>query len=94
MVNYADAMPNRVSMTAAEWVALLIDRGPALREAGVLEVSAESGFFARLTIAPPPLITIAPGTSSSEGDPLSDPATYPGGVVPGYSFEHEIGDDE
>lgn len=70
----------------AQLLDLLIDRAPKLREAGVLRVQLEG--LLSFELAP-----VAPEIDDGEdrqpenyehSDPLQDPATFPGGHVPGF----------
>lgn len=75
-------MPNHV----AELLDLLIAKAPALIAAGVTHVSV-SGMSADLT-SPPQSIVVAPQSNPPVFlDPLNDPATFPGGRVPGFRRE-------
>jgi len=77
------------AVTAEQWVALLEQHAPRLREVGVLELSVD-GASAKLAPRDPP----APAATEREEepvDPMLNPALYPGGIVPGY--DRPEGDD-
>lgn len=68
---------------------LLIERAPKLRAAGVTSLCLEN---ISVTLAPPPVepADLEPASApSTHIDPLKDPATFPGGRIPGYRREHE-----
>lgn len=75
-------MPPVKRLNPAEWLDLLIDRAPALRASGVLEVELD-GCAVKLA----PHVADEHGEEAGEGawspDPLKDPATF-GGVLPGF----------
>lgn len=77
--------------TLSGWIALVLGEAPRLRAAGVLSIGAEG-----CTVTLAPLAAIQPAgeiekpdaTVAAEGlDPLHDPHSYPGGIVPGYDLE-------
>lgn len=68
----------------AQLLDLLIDRAPKLREAGVMRVELEG---LCLVLAPPEQMLDDREERDEDiehADPLQDPATFPGGRVPGY----------
>jgi hypothetical protein len=88
-----------------EWLALLIEQGPALRAAGYSSLDI-NGDHISARLAPPygePLpqrgqivATVADVRAlagdpepDSEVDALDDPDSYPGGVVPGYERDED-----
>jgi hypothetical protein len=72
---------------ASGWIDLVIARAPDLRKAGVTAIGFD-GCTASLEPAAPTFSDDKPGTSVDDSylDPLHDPATYGGGVVPGYAI--------
>lgn len=61
---------------------------PALRAAGVLQVSIDGQLGAVLAPAEPlPSSVPPPRPRPVHTDPLQDPDTFPGGRVPGYKRE-------
>lgn len=70
------------------WIDLVIQRSADLREAGILAIGAD-GCSATLS----PLVENVTPADRTEpehdyaGDPLNDPASYPGGVVPGFDIK-------
>jgi hypothetical protein len=71
--------------TPAALLDLLIDRAAALHAAGVTSITID-GLSATLAAPAPPAST--PVAEPDEGphiDPMYDPATYPGGRIPGFT---------
>jgi hypothetical protein len=77
-----------MTMTAAEFVALLEQHAPRLRDAGVLSIQVD-GAGATFAPAPPPKVDLQAAAQPATSDPLDDPALYQGGAVPGYELEGE-----
>lgn len=77
---------------AAKWISLVLKRADELRKAGVTSIGPGSATFAPYGELPnePPVDTsasAAPQTDERDPDLFNDPASYPFGVVPGYSIE-------
>lgn len=76
--------------TVTRWIDLLISRSGELRNAGVLSIEIDG---CAATFAPLPALVVPvgdidpPDESASGSDPLHDPASYPGGVVPGFAIQ-------
>lgn len=83
-------MANRKS-TAAETLSLIAERAEALRKVGVLVVTVD-GFSVQLAPWADPGQPDRSVAEPTYADPLSDPATYPGGRVPGFEREPHEGD--
>lgn len=90
-------MPPTKKPTPAQWLDLLIEKAPLLREAGVLEIDLEG---CAVTLAPvePDLshLMVAPTTNNEASmaqhmDALDDPDTYPNGQVAGYYDQRRQG---
>lgn len=81
-----------MTMTAAEFVALLEQHAPRLREAGVLSIQVD-GCAASFTPPPPPALDTKGDGQPETGDPLDNPALYSGGRVPGYALEGDPNED-
>jgi hypothetical protein len=79
------------ALTAAEWLDLLIAKAPALREAGVLEVSLAGGSVKLAEFIPPPQ-DASKDAVTAPGDAMDDAITY-GGVLPGFPRLHGARDD-
>lgn len=89
------------NVTPQDWIALLVDKAPHLRAAGVMSISID-GDRVNVGLAPPyePLeakpaagsdVRPAPPDDPQpepEPDALDDPATF-GGPVPGYQIDDE-----
>jgi len=75
-------------LSAAELLDLLVARAPGLIAVGVTSVSI-AGLSATLSAPPAPMPANAKPQqiAKSHIDPMRDPATYPGGRVPGYTRE-------
>lgn len=79
--------------TLSGWIALVLGEAPKLRAAGVLSIGAEgcSATFAPLVEGVAAGDVAKPDASAAEHehtpDPLHDPHSYPGGVVPGFKIE-------
>lgn len=72
------------------WIDFVIARARELREAGVLSISCDRGavtFAPMLEAAPVGTIDKPDASVGVEYDALTDPASYPGGVVPGFVIE-------
>lgn len=72
------------------WIDLILARSGDLRAAGVLSIAVDgcAATLSPLDVAPPITGEIdAPDTALDGGDSLYDPASYPGGVVPGFTIE-------
>jgi len=87
-------------MDASVWIDLVIARSLELRRAGILAIGCE-GFSAELAPLPFAEVTdekVATAAEQYDGDPLHDPATYAGGVVPGFEItkytHYEAPDEE
>jgi hypothetical protein len=75
--------------TASELLTLIAERADGLRRAGVLVVTVD-GFSAQLAPWNPPTQPERPTAAEpTYSDPLLDPATYPGGRVPGFERDNE-----
>jgi hypothetical protein len=76
--------------TPTELLDLLVDRAPGLIAVGVTSISID-GLSATLARPPatPPAGAVTKPRAKQHVDPLLDPATYPGGRVPGYTREDE-----
>lgn len=76
--------------SAADMIKLIIEQAPALIDVGVTELAID-GFAVKLARpARPPADMPAPKgapIAKQHVDPMSDPSTYPGGRVPGYTRE-------
>jgi hypothetical protein len=75
-------------MTAEMWIDLLVRNADALRAAGVLRLSVD-GASAILAPREPPPAPADEAKHDDTGDPLTNPALYPSGVVPGYQREDD-----
>jgi hypothetical protein len=84
-------MPPTKKLTAAETLTLIADRAEALRKAGVLVVQVGE-FSAQLAPWNDPGQPDRSPAEQTYSDPLLDPATYPGGRVPGFEREPSEGD--
>ena len=75
--------------TPAELMDLIADRAAALIAAGVTSLTID-GFSVQLA-KPTPAATAEPAKPRAKQHvgPLLDPATYPGGRVPGFTREDE-----
>lgn len=88
-------------VTPPEWLALLVDKAPALRAAGVTSLDIHGDRMSvRLAPYEPPDPAAPrddgqhqhPAEPGPERDPLDDPETFGGGVdgaVPGYPLDDE-----
>ena len=80
---------NHVASTESDWIDLVIARALDLRKAGITAIGF-GGCSAQLLPYMEPLVDEkATGDKPAEeyqGDPLNDPASWPGGVVPGYQI--------
>ena len=78
-------------MDHSAWMDLVVARAAELRALGVLELEVEGCAVRFAPLPPPPLPVPPPGTKSTETeeqlDALHDPASWPGGVVPGFDIE-------
>jgi hypothetical protein len=72
----------------ADWLDLLISKAPALRAAGVLEVSLE-GVSVKLSEFIPEQPESKDAIADATGDPMNDRILY-GGALPGFPKLHEI----
>lgn len=73
-----------------EWLRMVAEHAPALREAGVVRFEVE-GCRIELSPAEPPSIPMAPEPESEAFNPLEDPATFgdrSGRFVPGWNLQH------
>lgn len=78
-------MPPAKKPTAADLIALIIARAPALHAAGVTSLSID-GFAVTLTAPPAPVAALPePPAATQHIDPMQDPATFPGGRIPGFT---------
>ena len=78
-----------------EWIALVLEQATALRAAGVLSISIDgrSVTFAELPFVPAKDDSKPDEQEPDNVDPFHDPASYPGGIVPGFHIEKlEIGE--
>jgi len=73
------------------WITLVLGEAARLRAAGVTSIGAAG---CTVTLAPlvaplePGEVAAPDGSVATEGlDALSDPHSYPGGIVPGYQIE-------
>lgn len=84
-------------MTKAEHeklIDLLIEKGPRLRESGVLYVEV-GNVKAQLAAIDPPSEALDNGKPEPEfSDPLEDPALYGNGVVPGFAKLRDLERDD
>lgn len=73
---------------ASAWIDLVLERASELRAAGVLSIGL-GGCNATLAPAEPTIDTskIKVDEVQAPRDPFHDPASYPGGYVPGYRIE-------
>lgn len=72
---------------ANEWIDTVIKRSAELRKAGVTTIAIEG---CSVTLAPPPAETDhvdGKDQPPESSDPLFSAATYPNGVVPGFTRE-------
>lgn len=76
--------------TAAELMDLIAARAPMLIAAGITSISIEglSCTLAKPPVAASPLEPAKP-RAKQHVDPFSDPSTYPGGRVPGFTREED-----
>lgn len=78
--------------SAADVLTLIAERAETLRKAGVLVVQVD-GFSAQFAPWHDPGVPERERTTAEQySDPLLDPATYPGGRVPGFERESDEGD--
>ncbi len=75
-------------MDASTWIDLVLAKAPALRAAGITDISAQ-GYSASISSALPiPMGAIdASDVASAPPDALHDPASYPNGQVPGFEIQ-------
>lgn len=71
------------------WIDLVLERANELRSAGVLSISFEG---CAATFAALPVVVGKDDSKPIEQepdivDPFQDPASYPGGLVPGFRIE-------
>lgn len=75
------------------WLDLVLSRASELRKAGVATISAD-GYSVSLLPAEPEPQKLEPVTNDerqSDGlNPLEDPHSYPGGIVPGFVITREL----
>jgi hypothetical protein len=80
-------------MSPQEWLDLIESRAPGLRQAGVVSISLEgiSVTFRHWDIQPTSATSLSEQSRAAPTfdatDPLSDPATFGGGQVPGYALD-------
>lgn len=74
--------------TATEWIDTVIERAGALRKAGVSTISIDG---CSVTLAPLAADEgpTGPSVAQDSDDPLFNPATYPNGIVPGFTREED-----
>lgn len=78
-------------LSAADVLTLLEARAEGLRRVGVLVVAID-GFSAQLAPWSAPSQPERPAAPEpTYSDPLYDPATYPGGRVPGFDLDDDKG---
>jgi hypothetical protein len=67
---------------------LLVKRAPELVAAGINQLDF-AGLSVHIAARPPQALETAPAPlpSTQHSDPLSDPATFPGGRIPGFTRE-------
>ncbi len=85
--------PAKKPPTAADaLIDLIISRAPALIAAGVTSLSMD-GLAVMLAPPPAPAAHVdEPSAPTQHIDPMQDPATYPGGRIPGFSRPAPGGD--
>lgn len=75
-------------MTPTEWIDTVIAKAPKLRELGVESLECEGCRVTLLPLDPPRMFVTdgpePPALPDQDPDPLSSPATYPDGKVPGF----------
>lgn len=82
-------------MDASAWIDLVIARSGELRRAGITAIGFEGCTTQLLPDTTPPAAddkSAAPVVEEAYPDPLRDPASFPGGFVPGYTIQR-LGDD-
>ena len=74
-------------MDPSGWIDLLVGRASDLRKAGILSIGVD-GCSATISATLIDEVTDHRGSPEPDyaGDPLNDPASYPGGLVPGFEI--------
>ena len=78
------------------WIDLVLLRAQELRAAGVLSIGFDNqtATFLEMPIVHGGAIDRPDDDIDTPNDPLNDPATYVGGVVPGYQIRRLTPDEE
>lgn len=77
----------RVALPFADRLALIAERAPALRRAGVTQITDGDCSFTLAPFEPEPVAQPRlEQVADDNSDPLFDPASYPDGKVPGYKL--------
>lgn len=82
-------LPMAVASTESDWIDLVIARALDLRKAGITGIGF-GGCSAQLLPYMEPLgddKTTGEAVEEYQGDALNDPASWPGGVVPGFTIQ-------
>lgn len=78
-------MPAPKKLAPADWLTLIADRAPQLREAGVLELTVDGVTVRLAPYEPPPAQPRREEAAVEDPDPLNDPATFGRiGRAPGF----------
>jgi len=91
---YNYPVAGRASLSFGERLALIAERAPALRMAGVLNVAdGECSFTLAPFEAEPPKVELSKVPDDNR-DALFDPDSYPDGKVPGYNLTDNLDGEE
>ena len=75
------------------WIDLVLERAAELRQAGVLQIGPSTATLAPYVEPTPTSDTTSASSAPTPPQalhPLDDPASYPDGIVPGFTIERVL----